>query len=141
MRLMVTHPALKRHSGYLLAEAMASIAILALMMTMAYDVLNSVAEHRMMNRAMLVMQADLTARAENLRATGYDELAQREAETVEVLEAESMPCRLTIRTGEVDRARPGLLRIVLSGELLDDEGRTLRRREIEVMKARRQWAP
>ena len=126
--------------GYLLMEAMVSIAILALMMTMAYDVLNGVAEHRMMNRAMLVMQAELTARAENLRATGYDELSKREAETVEVLEAESMPCRLTIRTGEVDRARPGLLRIILSGELLDDEGRTLRRREIEVMKARRQWA-
>jgi len=141
MRPMVTHPALKRHSGYLLAEAMASVAILAMMMAMAYDVLNSVAEHRIMNRAMLVMQADLTARAESLRATGYDELAKREAESVEVLEAEPMPCRLTIRIGEVDRARPGLLRIILSGELLDGEGRTLRRREIEVMKARRQWAP
>ncbi len=126
--------------GYLLMETMASIAILALMMAMAYDVLNSVAEHRMMNRAMLVMQSELTARAENLRATGYDELARRKAETVEVVEAESMPCRLTIHIGEVDRARPGLLRIALSGELLDGQGRTLRRREIEVMKARRQWA-
>ena len=141
MRLMVTHPALKRHSGYLLAEAMASVAILAVMMAMAYGVLNSVAEHRMMNRAMLVMQADLTARAESLRAVDYDELAGRKAETVELLEADSMPCRLAIRLGEVDRARPGLLRIILSGELLDDEGRTLRQKEIEVMKARRQWAP
>lgn len=119
-------------------EAMATVILLGVLMTMVLYVANGVREFRVTERAWLEARSAMTSRAERLRVADYDHVASLDRETTSDLSSGVLHCRLTTRVAESPR-RPGLLTVTVAAELLDDEGTCLRRGEIELLRAARQW--
>ena len=129
-----------RHRGFLIAEAMAALVIVGIVLVLVVQLAIAARDHRDRSRAALAATGELTARAEALRAAAYEELvrgAPHQAQTVEL--DGGTRCRVTTRIAVVDPAPGGLAKITVTAELLDEDGDASWHKGIELMKAQRQW--
>jgi hypothetical protein len=120
-------------------EAIMALAILSILTAVSLSLAAEMKEAKVARRNAMTMRADLTTRAERLRSMSYEELASGQRQAGATVELAGCRYRLTTSIAEVDPTAPGLLRIALSGELLDDQDQAQQQATIELMKARRSW--
>ncbi|NLX58680.1 MAG: hypothetical protein GXY74_06285 [Phycisphaerae bacterium] len=125
-------------SGYLLMEAMAAVVLLGILMALTFYIAAGVRNYRLAERAWLETRSAVATRAEAIRAADDAQLPTLIGETAVDLRSADLRCRMTTELRHVPQ-RPGLMAIRLSAELLNDQGECLRRTELELLKARRQW--
>lgn len=128
----------RSETGFTILEATTALAVLALLAGVSTAVASGMLDYRLQNQAWQDARSAMLNRAEELRATDVAALERDDREHVDELPGLALSVRHTETIAPVDE-RPGLLRIDVGIELLDDAGRVRRSDRVEVLKARRQW--